>query len=121
MSFWKTLTGAVAERSPETASRGSGRRDLGIDPKWRKRLHEGYVWADSMIMPRPCTIREMSPLMATVELWHDDIKASSLRSGLRLYSSVDRKEAPCVVAGRDGRVLKLRFQGPFQAATRRYE
>lgn len=83
-------------------------------------MREGFLWAEGLIMPRPCTIRDMSPLTAEILLWHDDIKPAILRGPLKLYSSVDRKEVDCIVASRRDNLLSLRLQSALRAPSRRY-
>ena len=60
-----------------------------------QRMKDGFLWAEGMISPRPCTIRDMTVLEAEVALWHDDIKPSLLRGPLKLYSCADGKEVDC--------------------------
>lgn len=117
MTFWKTLVSTI---SGEEAPRGEPRALKPSDFRAPQRLKEGYIWNDSLIMPRHCTIRDMSPLTAQVVLWQDDIKPQFLARPLKLYSSADRKEVDCVLAGRDGNVLSLRFLGAFHAPSRKY-
>lgn len=120
MALWKTL---VSSLSGETPAPGRGNDARGFKPadfRNPQRLKDGFIWCDSMIMPRPCTIRDMSPLTAQIVLWQDDIKPQLLTRPLKLYSSADRKEADCIVASREGKVLSLRFTSAFRAATRKY-
>ena len=85
-----------------------------------QRMKDGFLWADGMLTPRPCTIRDMTVLEAEVSLWHDDIKPSLLRGPLKLYSCADGKEVDCTVAGRKGDALGLRFTSKFREPSRRY-
>lgn len=118
MTLWKTLVSSLAG---DEARAAGGRAELKpSDFRNPQRLKDGYLWCESMIMPRPCTIRDMSPLTAQIVLWHDDIKPQLLARPLKLYSSADRKEADCVIASRDGNVLSLRFTSAFRAPTRKY-
>ncbi len=41
-------------------------------------MKDGFIWAEGMLAPRPCTIRDMTVLEAEVALWNDDIKPSLL-------------------------------------------
>lgn len=120
MTLWKTLVSSLAGDEPSRPGTARGRTLKPGDFRNPQRLKEGFIWADSMLMPRPCTIRDMSPLTAQVVLWQDDLKPSILRGPLVLYSSADRKEADCVLASRDGNVLSLRFMGAFRTPTRKY-
>ncbi len=119
MTIWKTL---VSTLSGDDASKrtSEGRTLKPADFRNPQRLKEGYIWSEGMIMPRPCTIRDMSPLTAQIVLWQNDIKPQLLARPLKLYSSADKKEADCMVASTDGNVLSLRFLGAFKAPTRRY-
>lgn len=85
-----------------------------------QRMKDGFLWAEGMLTPRPCTISDMTVLEAEVSLWHDDIKPSLLRGPLKLYSCADGKEVDCTVAGRKGGKLGLRFTGKFREPSRRY-
>ncbi len=116
MALWKTL---VSSLSRESGEKGAGRLTP-EDFRAPRRMREGYLWSDSLIMPRPCTIRDMSPLTARIVLWHDDIKPQFLARPLKLYVSTDRQEADCIVAGRENNVLSLRLTSAFRAPTRTY-
>ena len=120
MTLWKTLVSSLSGDEAPRKGGPDGRTLKPGDFRSPQRLKEGYIWCESMIMPRPCTIRDMSPLTAQVVLWHDDIKPHLLARPLKLFSSADRKEADCVVAGRDGNVLNLRLSSAFRAPTRKY-
>lgn len=123
MTLWKTLVTSIAKDAGISKDAGSVSTKDRLSPanfRRPQRLKEGFIWADSMIMPRPCTIRDMSPLTADVVLWNDDIKPAILRGPLKLYSSADRKEADCTVASRDGKTLSLRLTSAFRAPTRIY-
>ena len=83
-------------------------------------MREGFLWAEGLIMPRPCTIRDLSPLTAEIVLWHDDVKPALLRGPLKLYSSADGREADCTLAGRRNNILSLKLQSAFHAPSRSY-
>lgn len=120
MALWKTL---VSSLSGEGGSRGGKPAARALKPsdfRAPRRMKEGYLWGDSLIMPRPCTIRDLSPLTAQIVLWHDDIKPQLLTRPLKLFSSPDHKEADCVVTGRENNILSLRFTSAFRAPTRKY-
>ena len=117
MTFWTKLAATISKDAGSVSTQERLRSDSFRRPQ---RLKEGFIWADSMILPRPCTIRDLSPLTAEVILWNDDIKHAILRGELKLYSSADRKEADCVVASRDGNTLSLRIMTAFRAPTRNY-
>ena len=115
MTFWKTLVGSIAELGEEKKP-GKPASQF----KNPQKLKEGSIWSEDMILPRPCTIRDMSPLTATIDLWHDDVKVTSLRGAMKLFSSADQKEVDCVIASRTGNRISLRFMGAFRAPTRKY-
>lgn len=120
MDFWKSLVSTLArDPAPEKRKPRGGSVDATAFRR-SPRMREGFLWADGLIMPRPCTIRDLSPLTAEIVLWHDDIKPATLRGPLKLYSSTDKKEADCIVASRRDNVLSLRLQSAFHAPTRRY-
>lgn len=120
MTFWKSLVSTIAG-DPASQPRTAGRQPSGSRNARRGgRMREGFLWADGLIMPRPCTIRDMSPLTAEILLWHDDIKPAILRGQLKLYSSADRKEVDCVVASRRDNVLSLRLQSALREPSRHY-
>jgi hypothetical protein len=122
MSLWTTLVSAFSDR------KGDGSRSQKADGatfertavRKRQRMKDGFIWADGMISPRPCTIRDSSVMGAQVVLWHDDIKPALLRGSLKLYSCADQQEVDCTVARRDGNSLGLRFTSTLHAPTRRY-
>lgn len=120
MALWKSLVSTLAGDGGARAATSGARPLKPSDFRGPRRMKEGYLWGDSLIMPRPCTIRDMSPLMAQIVLWHDDIKPQLLARPLKLYSSPDRQEADCIVTGRENNVLSLRFTSPFRAPTRKY-
>jgi hypothetical protein len=120
MALWKALVSTLSGADASSDTKGNGRPLKPDDFRGPRRMREGYLWGESLIMPRPCTIRDMSPLTAQVVLWHDDIKPHLLARPLKLFSSSDRKEADCVVASRDDNVLSLRFTSAFRAPTRSY-
>ncbi|MCC7250827.1 hypothetical protein [Hyphomicrobium sp.] len=120
MALWKSLVSSLSGEGAPRADGSNGRTLKPADFRNPRRMKEGYLWGESLIMPRPCTIRDMSPLTAQIVLWHDDIKPQLLARPLMLFSSPDRKEADCVVAGRDGNVLSLRFTSALRPPTRSY-
>ncbi|WP_439541288.1 hypothetical protein [Hyphomicrobium sp.] len=117
MAFWTKLVTSISKDAGPVSTKERLTSDRFRRPQ---RLKEGFIWADSMILPRPCTIRDLSPLTAEVVLWNDDIKPAILRGELKLYSSADRKEADCIVASRDGNTLSLRIMTAFRPPTRNY-
>lgn len=118
MALWKTLVSSLSGESPAEKTKARALKPSHF--RGPRRMKEGYLWGESLIMPRPCTIRDMSPLTAQIVLWHDDIKPQLLARPLKLYSSPDRQEADCIVVGRENNVLSLRFTGAFRAPTRKY-
>jgi hypothetical protein len=122
MSYWWTRTVGLFENKtalsgPRKTAESTFERTTASKPQ---RMKDGYIWAEGMISPRPCTIRDMTVLEAEVALWHDDIKPSLLRGSLKLFSCADGREVDCTVAGRKGDTLGLRFTSTFHAPSRRY-
>lgn len=120
MTFWKSIVSTISGEQKPAPARGSAKSLKPEDFRGPRRMKEGYLWADSLIMPRPCTIRDISPLTAQIVLWHDDIKPQLLSRPLKLFSSSDRQEADCVMVGRENNILHLRFTGAFHAPSRKY-
>jgi hypothetical protein len=120
MDLWKTFVSSISGDERPRGSKPEARTLSPADFRGPRRMKEGYLWGESLIMPRPCTIRDISPLTARIVLWHDDIKPQFLARPLKLFSSSDRKEADCVVASRDGNILSLRLTSAFHAPTRTY-
>lgn len=116
MTLWKTLVGSIAELGEEKKQVKSTASQF----KNPQKLKDGFIWSEDMILPRPCTIRDMSPLTATIDLWHDDVKGSSLRGKMKLFSCADQKEVDCIIAGRSGNRIQLRFMGALRAPSRKY-
>jgi hypothetical protein len=117
MTFWNKLLTSISKDAGSVSTKERLTPDNFRRPQ---RLKEGFIWAEGLIMPRPCTIRDLSPLTAEVVLWNDDIKPAILRGDLKLFSSADKKEAECVVASRNGNVLSLRIMSAFRAPSRKY-
>ena len=120
MTLWKTLVTSLSGDEASDRTKGAARALTPADFRGPRRMKEGYLWGESFIMPRPCTIRDMSPLTADIVLWHDDLKPQLLARPLKLFSSTDRKEAECMVASRQGNLVSLRFTSGFRAPTRKY-
>lgn len=117
MTLWNSLVSSITGTdTPQGAKPIFSPADF----RAPRRVKEGYLWGESFIMPRACTIRDMSPLTAEIVLWHDDLKPHLLARPLMLFSSLDGKEAECRMASRQGNLLSLRFTSAFRAATRRY-
>lgn len=123
MSYWWTRTKGLLENKTalptpkKKQSTPTFERTTASKPQ---RMKDGFLWAEGMISPRPCTIRDMTVLEAEIALWRDDIKPSLLSGPLKLYSCADGKEVDCSVAGRKGDTLGLRFTSAFHAPSRRY-
>jgi len=115
MSFWKAIAGGLSNTAEKEKNQFKPEHF-----RAPQRLKDGYVWSEKMILPRPCTIRDLSPLTAQVILWEDDVKPAQLTGRLVIYSSADRKEADCTLEQRNGKTLNLRLSGPFRAPTRSY-
>jgi len=122
MSYWKTRGMALfdCKTVPSTSRKTENAIFERATVSKPQRMRDGFIWADGMILPRPCTIRDMSMLEAEIALWHDDIKPSLLSGPLKLYSCADQQEVDCTVASRDGVNLGLRFTSNFRVPSRRY-
>jgi hypothetical protein len=83
-------------------------------------MSDGFIWSESMLQPRACTIKDMSPLGAQVDIWNEEIKASLLNGPLKLFSSSDRQEVDCKMTWRKGNSAGLRFTSGFHEPTRKY-
>jgi hypothetical protein len=86
----------------------------------RQRLQEGFVVSEGMLVPRACTLRDMTPLGGSIEVWDRGIKASLLAGPLTLYLPSDKKEVDCAVVWRRDNSLGLKFISPFRAPRRTY-
>ncbi len=122
MSYWTTLVsmlsrGETSEAKPKLSEGGACNR---LAVRKAQRMKDGFIWSEGMIAPRACTIRDMTPLGARVEIWNDDIKPSLLRGAFKLYSCAEQMEVDCSLARRDGSSLGLRFLSKFQQPTRKY-
>ena len=90
----------------------------------RQRLVDGFVWADNMLVARGCTIRDLSPVGAMVDLWHDHsakaIREAPIPREIMLFIVPDRIEVDCEVTWRKEASLGLRFLGKFRPSTRQF-
>lgn len=86
----------------------------------RQRLMDGFLVSEGMLAPRACTVRDMTALGATVDIWDTGIKASLLHGTVTLYIPGDRKEVDCAVVSRKEGSLGLKFLGRFRERTRKY-
>lgn len=109
---WNKLISSVSQRA------SAKERFTSTANRPPQRLKEGFLWAESMLTPRPCAIRDLSPLSAEVVLWNDDIKPAILRG--ELFSSADQKEAACILVSHNGNALSLRITSPFRTPSRNY-
>lgn len=86
----------------------------------RMRLLDGFVITDGMLKPRACTLRDISPLGACIEIWDDAVKAALLRDRLTLYIPSDGKEVDCDIVWKRKNAIGLKFSSPFRAPRRKY-
>jgi hypothetical protein len=108
-------------RSKNTRSRRKSESDVERSAvRKRQRMTDGFIWSESMLKPRPCTIKDMSALGAQVDIWNEEIKASLLNGPLKLYSSSDRQEVDCRMTWRKGNSAGLKFTSGFHSPTRKY-
>jgi hypothetical protein len=122
MSYWNTLVSMLSpSKTTETQNKHS---DPGacnrLAVRKAQRMKDGFIWSEGMLAPRACTIRDMTPLGARVDIWNDDIKPSLLRGKFKLYSCAEQMEVDCTLARREGSSLGLRFLSKFQEPTRKY-
>lgn len=121
MNLWASLfPGLSRPGEGKDRVKESGERFERAALRKPQRMKEGFLWSEGMIVPRACTIRDMSVLGAQIEIWVDDIKPALLRGPLKLYSCADRQEVDCELAQRDGMRLGLRFNSAFHEPSRKY-
>jgi hypothetical protein len=122
MEFLDKLFGLF---SSDTKKKGAKRSYKGDEAqrstvRKRQRMTDGFIWSESMLKPRACTIKDMSALGAQIDIWNDEIKASLLQGPLKLFSSSDQNEVDCKMTWRKGNSAGLRFTSGFHAPTRKY-
>ena|SRR5262245_53357481 len=115
VSFFSSEKGALGRKRAKVSD------DLNRSTVRKKqRMTDGFIWSESMLKPRACTIKDMSALGAQVDIWNEEIKASLLNGPLKLYSSSDRQEVDCKMTWRKGNSAGLRFTSGFHEPTRKY-
>jgi hypothetical protein len=92
---------------------------MGLTRK-RQRLLDGFLISEGMLTPRACTVRDMTALGATVDIWDAGLKASLLHGSITLYIPGERREVECTVISRQAGSLGLKFMGRFRERTRKY-
>jgi hypothetical protein len=113
----KELFGHSDTSPPARQEKGRENRSTIRRPQ---RLVQGYIWSDSMVFPKECTIRDLSITGARIDLRDDDTKAHMLIGTITLYFPTDKQEIDCQVVWRVKRSVGLRFIGTYRAPTRRY-
>ncbi|HYD15945.1 MAG TPA: hypothetical protein VEA77_06055 [Hyphomicrobium sp.] len=104
-------------REKVSASNDTGNRML---TRKRQRLQDGFVVSAGMLVPRACTLKDMTPLGGQVEIWDHTVKADLLRGRVTLYIPGDRQEVDCAVMWRRDNALGLKFVSQFRPPTRNY-
>jgi hypothetical protein len=92
----------------------------------KQRLIEGYIWADEMLVARGCTVRDLSPVGASIDLWQDTgssiLRTIEVPQNATLLIVADRVEVDCEVTWRRGPTcLGVRFVGRMRPTTRSFD
>jgi hypothetical protein len=85
-----------------------------------QRMRNGFLWADRLIAPRACMIKDLSMKGARVEVIGDPIKPSLLADGVKLYFDTEKHEIPCSMRWSRGQQFGLRFEGRAKPPSRKY-
>lgn len=122
MDLLRKLAEALGLREPQ---KKPGRHAVGRDPnravnRKRMRLLDGFIVTDGMLQPRACTVRDVSPLGACVEIWDDSVKPALLRNRLTLFIPSDGKEVDCDIMWKRNNAIGLKFASPFRDPSRKY-
>jgi hypothetical protein len=100
-------------------------RDGRLAVRKRQRLIEGYVWAEQMLVARGCTIRDLSPVGASIDLWQDTgssvLRTIEVPQTATLFIVADRVEVDCEVTWRKGASLGVRFVGRMRPCSRNFD
>jgi hypothetical protein len=119
MTFLNTITSRFL-----SAGRGSAEKkfeDLRNFVRVPQRMRTGFVWADKLIYPRPCMIKDLSMRGARVEIIGDPVKPSLLADGVKLYFDTEKHEIESSVRWSKGQMFGLRFEGRPRPPSRKYK
>lgn len=123
MSLLDTITSKLFPgKNASTRGGPGGKRgeDLRSVVRMPQRMRGGYLWADRLITPRPCMIKDLSHKGARVEVVGDPIKPTLLSDGVKLYFDTEKHEIQCSVAWCKGQMFGLRFEGRPKPPSRKY-
>jgi hypothetical protein len=122
MALLDMITG-VLFRSATPAPKAKGERpeDNRAVVRVPQRMRNGFLWADRLISPRACMIRDISVRGARVDVIGEPIKPSLLADGVRLYLTSEKHEMQCRVAWARGQSFGLRFEGRPRPPSRTYK
>lgn len=125
MSLFRKLAEALglrtAEKKRAKPKRGQPAPNNGRAlARKRQRLLDGFIVSEGMLSPRACTLRDVSALGASVEIWDQSVKPALLRDRLTLYIPSDRKEVDCDIVWKRDNAVGLKFSSPFRKPTRTY-
>lgn len=124
MSFLQTLASTLfggkdtGGARPATARRGEELRRVRRVPQ---RMRSGFLWAETLISPRACMIKDLSISGARIDVLGEPVKPGLLADGVRLYFDTEKHEIPCTVAWMKGRMMGLKFEGRPRPPSRRYK
>jgi hypothetical protein len=121
-----SLLGSITSRimsGIEAAQRSSDKKfeDLRTFVRVPQRMRTGYLWADKLIYPRPCMIKDLSLRGARVEITGDPVKPSLLADGVKLYFDTEKHEIMSSVRWSRGQMFGLRFEGKPRPPSRSYK
>lgn len=123
MALLDTLTNVLFPgKSANSRGGKSGKRgeDLRTFVRVPQRMRSGYLWADRLITPRPCMIKDLSVKGARVEVIGDPIKPALLSDGVKLYFDTEKHEVQCSMRWCKGQMFGLRFEGTPKPPSRKY-
>jgi len=122
MTLLETITSTLFP-GKKPAARGAGAKrgeDLRSVVRVPQRMRSGFLWADRLIAPRACMIKDLSMKGARVEVVGDPIKPSLLADGVKLYFDTEKHEIQCSVMWAKGQQFGLRFDGRAKPPSRKY-
>lgn len=108
-------------KAPATKAKGERPEDKRAVLRAPQRMRSGFLWADRLISPRACMIRDISVRGARVDVIGEPIKPSLLADGVRLYLVSEKHELQCNVAWARGQSFGLRFEGRPRPPSRIYK
>ena len=122
MALMDVITGALFRtKAPAPKAKGDRPEDNRAVVRVPQRMRNGFLWADRLISPRACMIRDISMRGARVDVIGEPIKPSLLADGVRLYLTSEKHEMQCRVAWARGQSFGLRFEGRPRPASRTYK